>query len=166
LPATPYRQPFNHAIISAGEKQMENKIEKVFKRTKKVLAKIAKRQGMPMHYNSIMMCINYMHQLSGEEVDYKANGLDDDKIFDYFVKYVSETLFYYPAEDRISKKTFAAFIACLDSSLVDTREWLPDFAEDLFLKYYDPREDYFNNRPEGIFFVSPPKKPKGKKSPK
>jgi hypothetical protein len=114
---------------------MENNIERVFKRTKKVLAKIAERQGMPMHYNSIMMCINGMGQLSGEKAPYKLNDLDDDKIFDYFVKHVSETLFYYPAEDRISKKTYAAFIATLGSSLVDTKETPVSFAETLFSLY-------------------------------
>jgi hypothetical protein len=137
----PYQKPFNHAIITAKENPMENKIAKVFKRTKKVLAKIAKRQGMPMHYNSIMICINWMGQLSGEKLDYKLNDLDDDKIFDYFVKRVEEKLFYYPAEDRISKRTFAAFIDTLGPSLVDTKESPPDFAEDLFLRYYDPRKD-------------------------
>jgi hypothetical protein len=130
---------------------MENKIAEAFKRTKKVLEKIAKKQGMPMHYNSIMICINNIGQLSGEKVDYELNDLDDDKIFDYFVKYVSEKLFYYPAEERISKKTFAAFIASLDSSLVDTKKSPSDFAVEVFLQHYDPRVDggegiYFSNR--------------------
>jgi hypothetical protein len=119
---------------------MENKNAKVFNRTKKVLAKIAKHQGFPMHYNSIMICINWMGELSGEKADYKLNDLDDDKIFDFFVKHVSETLFYYPAEDRISKKTFAAFIASLGPDLVDTKETVLTFAETLF-SLYDIKTD-------------------------
>jgi hypothetical protein len=142
---------------------MENKIAQAFKRTKKVLAKIAQKQGMPMHWNSIMMCINWMGQLSGEKVDYELNDLDDDKIFDYFVKHVEEKLFYYPEEERISKKTFAAFIETLVPELVDTKKSPPDFATDVFLQFYDPREDYQNGREEGIKFVPPPKpqRPKG-----
>jgi hypothetical protein len=132
------------------ERPMENKIAKVFKRTKKVLAKIAKKQGMPMHYNSIMMCINYMSQLSGEKIDYELNDLDDDKIFDYFVQRVEETLFYYPAEERISKKTYAAFIDTLGPKLVDTKKSPPDFAADVFLQHYDPRTD----GGEGVYFSS------------
>jgi hypothetical protein len=130
---------------------MENKIAEVFKRTKKVLANIAKKQGMPMHWNSIMICINWMGQLSGEKVDYELNDLDDDKIFDYFVKRVEETLFYYPAEDRISKKTYAAFIDTLGPSLVDTKKSPPDFATDVFLQHYDPRTD----GGEGVCFSDP-----------
>jgi hypothetical protein len=80
-----------------------------------------------------------LHKLDGaiirRKVPYKLNDLDDDKIFDYFVKYISETLFYYPDEDRISKKTYAAFIATLDSSLVDTKETTVSFAEPLFSLY-------------------------------
>jgi hypothetical protein len=120
---------------------MENKIAKLFIRTKKVLAAIKKRQGIPMHYNSIMICINWMTQLTGENVDYKLNDLDDEKIFEFFVKHVSEKIPYYPPEDRISKKTFAAFIETLGSDLVDTKTTPIDFAESLFLQYYDPLKD-------------------------
>jgi hypothetical protein len=115
---------------------MENKITIAFKRTKKVLEKIAKKQGMPMHYNSIMMCINYMGKLSGEKLEYETNDLDDDKIFDYFEKYVSEKLFYYPEEERISKKTFAAFISTLGPELVSHEVTPITFADRLF-SYYD-----------------------------
>jgi hypothetical protein len=129
--------------------EYENKIADAFKRTKKVLAKIAKKQGMPMHYNSIMICINHMSQLSGEKVDYELNDLDDDKIFDYFVKHVEEKLFYYPPEERISKKTFAAFIETLVPELVDTKKSPTDFATEVFLQHYDPRTD----GGEGVCFL-------------
>jgi hypothetical protein len=123
---------------------MENKIAELFKQTKKVLAVIKKRQGIPMHYNSIMICINWMTQLTGENVDFKLNDLDDEIIFDFFVKHVSVKIPYYPAEDRVSKKTFAAFIETLGESLVDTKESPPNFAEDLFLQYYDPLTDEYH----------------------
>jgi hypothetical protein len=114
---------------------MENDIAKVFKRTKKLLAEIAKRQGMPMHYNSIMICINHINQLTGEKVDYKLNNLDDEKIFQLFERHTWKTLFYYAREEKISKKTFAAFIASLDPSLVDTKETPVTFADTLFSLY-------------------------------
>jgi hypothetical protein len=114
---------------------MVDNITRIFKRTRKVLEKIAKKQGMPMHYNSIIMCINYMSQFTGEKVPQKYNDLDDEKIFDYFEKYVSEVLFFYPEEDRISKKIFAAYISSLDSTLVDTKETPVSFAERLFSLY-------------------------------
>jgi hypothetical protein len=123
---------------------MENKIAELFIQTKKVLAVIKKRQGIPMHYNSIMICINWMSELTGENVDYKLNDLDDEIIFEFFVKHVSEKLYFYPEEDRISKKTFAAFIESLGESLVDTKESPPNFAEDLFLQYYDPLIDEYH----------------------
>jgi hypothetical protein len=146
--------------------EYENKIATAFKRTKKVLARIKERQGFPMHWNSIMICINNTAYLSGEKLPFELNDLDDDKIFDYFVKHVEEKLFYYPPEERISKKTFAAIIETLVPELVDTKESPPDFAEDVFLRFYDPREDYQNGKEEGIEFVHPPKpqRPKGKKT--
>jgi hypothetical protein len=141
----PISQFHNSCYNNHMKEPMENKIAQVFKRTKKVLAKIKERQGFPMHWNSIMICINSMGHKKKKKVPFKLNDLDDDKIFDYFVKHVEDKLFYYPAEDRISKKTFAAFIESLDPSLVDTKESPPDFAEDLFLQYYDPLEDWLKN---------------------
>jgi hypothetical protein len=114
---------------------MENNTATVFKRTKKLLAKIAERQGFPMHYNSIMICINQLLGLVGEKVDYKLNDLDDEKIFDIFYNHTWKTLFYYAHDEKISKKTFAAFIASLEPNLVDTRETVPTFAETLFSLY-------------------------------
>jgi hypothetical protein len=128
--------------------EYENRIADAFKRTKKVLAKIKERQGFPMHWNSIMICINNTAHLSGEKVGYELNDLDDDKIFDYFVKHVEEKLFYYPPEERISKKTFAAFIETLVPELVDTKKSPRDFATDVFLQFYDPRTD----GGEGVYF--------------
>jgi hypothetical protein len=119
------------------DKLKETNTAKIFKRTKKLLASIAKKQGMPMHYNSIMICINWMTQLVGPKVDYKLNDLDDEKIFKYFERHTWKTLFYYPPEKEISKIIFAAFISTLDSSLVDTKETPVSFAETLFSLYDD-----------------------------
>jgi hypothetical protein len=114
---------------------MENDIARVFRRTKKLLAEIARMQGMPMHYNSIMICINIESQLVGEKVPYKLNDLDDDKTFAFFERHTWKTLFYYAHNEKISKKTFAAFIASLEPNLVDTRETPVSFAEQLFSLY-------------------------------
>jgi hypothetical protein len=114
---------------------MEADFTRVFIRTKKLLAAIAKKQGMPMHYNSIMICINQMPQLTGEKAQYKLNDLDDEKIFNFFIKHTMNTLFDYARGEKISKKTFAAFIASLEPELVDTKETPVSFSEDLFSLY-------------------------------
>ena len=116
---------------------MEDDIGRVFRRTKKLLAKIAERQGRPMHYNSIMICINYILQLTGEKVDYKLNDLDDDKTFDFFERHTWKTLYYFTPKEKMSKKTLAAFISTLGPELVDTRETPISYTERLFSLYDD-----------------------------
>jgi hypothetical protein len=114
---------------------MEDDITRVFKRTKRLLVKIAERQGFPMHYNSIMICINQLFGLAGEKVEYKLNDLDDEKIFEIFYNHTWKTLFYYAHNEKISKKTFAAFISSLEPNLVNTKETPVSFAETLFSLY-------------------------------
>ena len=127
---------------------MKTNTQKVLRRIKVLLQAIALRRKLPMHYNSLMICINWMPQFVGEKVDYQLNDLDSDHMMDLFVKIVGKYLRKFPPEKNISKQFIAGFIASLDSSLVETRETPISFAEKVFLEHYDPLTDG-----EGVYFA-------------